>query len=63
MGAATSSYGGYTSSSSASLPDAPVCKDFQNGRCVALCALFARASASAKARALLQMCARRAVPV
>jgi hypothetical protein len=28
------SYGGYASSS-ASLPDAPVCKDFQNGRSVA----------------------------
>lgn len=30
--AAAPSYGGYTPSSSASLPDAPVCKDFQNGR-------------------------------
>ena len=32
MAAAPSSYGGYAPSSSASLPDAPVCKDFQNGR-------------------------------
>ena len=33
--APASSYGGYAPSSSASLPDAPVCKDFQNGRFVA----------------------------
>ena len=36
------SYGGY-GSSSASLPDAPVCKDFQNGRSVARRYLFTHA--------------------
>jgi hypothetical protein len=40
MAAAPSSYGGYTPSSSASLPDAPVCKDFQNGRSASLSPLL-----------------------
>ena len=40
MAASSSSYGGYASSS-ASLPDAPVCKDFQNGRSVARRPAFA----------------------